>query len=302
MELVIMAAGMGSRFGGLKQLEPIDENGNFIIDYSIYDAIRYGFDKVVIIIKEENLEAFRDTIGKRIEKHIETKYVFQNNSNIPEEYNIPSSRTKPFGTGHAVLCAKDEITSNFAVINADDFYGNNAFEVVSNFLKNNNNPNKYALVGFEAINTIGESGSVKRGICSYTNGLLENITESSITKAEDGSLVAKAIDGSDATEKIIEPSTIVSMNMFGFTKEFAEHLDFYFKEFLKENQNNLETCEYFLPTVVATLIQENKVDVDVLSTTSKWYGITYKEDKDEVVRSIKKLADDGIYPKNLWKN
>ena len=302
MELVIMAAGMGSRFGGLKQLEPVDENGNFIIDYSIYDAIRYGFNKVVIIVKKENLEAFRETIGRRIEKHIETKYVFQNNDNFPENIVIPNTRTKPFGTGHAVLCAKDEVSSNFAVINADDFYGNNAFEVVAKFLKNNNQPDRYALVGFEANNTIGESGSVKRGICKQTNGTLETITESSITKTDDGKLVAHAIDGTDATEKEIAPNTIVSMNMFGFTKEFFNHLDFYFNEFLNENKNNLETCEYFLPTVVDKLIKENKVSVDVLNTSSKWFGITYKEDKDEVVAALKKMAEDGIYPKNLWNN
>ena len=161
MELIIMAAGMGSRFGGLKQLEPIDENGNFIIDYSIYDAIRAGFNKVTFIIKEENFELFRNTVGKRVEKQIETNYVFQNNNNIPKEFDVPESRTRPFGTGHAVLCTKGTVHSNFAVINADDFYGYDAFKTIANFLKKNTNQNEYAIACYHAINTISESGNVK---------------------------------------------------------------------------------------------------------------------------------------------
>lgn len=300
MELVIMAAGMGSRFGGLKQLEPIDENGNFIIDYSIFDAIRSGFNKVTFIIKEENFELFRETVGKRVEKQIQTNYVFQNNNNIPKEFEIPKDRTKPFGTGHAVLCTKGTIHSNFAVINADDFYGYDAFKTVADFLKNNENQNTYALVGYHAINTIGESGSVKRGICKSENGKLKTITESVIRK-ENGKLIAKAIDGSSDEEKEIALDETVSMNMFGFTTKFLEYLDSYFISFLNENRNNLENCEFFLPTVVSSLIKENRVTVDVLKTTAKWYGITYKEDKEMVVSAIKNLIETGVYPKNLWK-
>lgn len=301
MNLVIMAAGMGSRFGGLKQIEPVDKNGNFIIDYSIFDAIRCGFDKVVFIIKEENLELFRSTVGSRVEKLIKTEYVFQSNDNIPSKYAIPETRKKPFGTGHAVLCAKPAIDSAFAVINADDFYGYDAFKVVSDFLKTNDNKNVYSIVGYKAINTIGNSGSVKRGICHYENGYLQNITESSIEKSENG-LVAQAIDGSDSTPHSIEDGTLVSMNMFGFSKEFVEHLNERFENFLETNKNNLESCEYFLPTVVANLIKENKVDVKVLDTTAKWHGITYKEDKPEVLAAIQSLVEAGVYPENLWNN
>lgn len=301
MELVIMAAGMGSRFGGLKQIEPVDEFGNFIIDYSIFDAIRCGFDKVVFIVKEENLEAFRSTIGKRIESKIKTEYVFQNSSNIPEKYVIPPERTKPFGTGHAVLAAKDVVSTNFAVINADDFYGYDSFVKLSEFLKSNTIQNRYAIVGYQAINTMGSSGSVKRGICSCENGELKSITESSISLKENGALEAIAIDGSDATPHEIEKNTLVSMNMFAFTPNFMKELENGWFEFLESNKNNLSTCEYFLPTKVSNLICENKVDVEMLETTSKWLGITYKQDKDDVVAELKQLRELGVYPNNLWK-
>lgn len=301
MELIIMAAGMGSRFGGLKQLEPIDENGNFIIDYSIYDAIRAGFNKVTFIIKEENFELFRNTVGKRVEKQIETNYVFQNNNNIPKEFDVPESRTRPFGTGHAVLCTKGTVHSNFAVINADDFYGYDAFKTIANFLKNNTNQNEYAIACYHAINTISESGNVKRGICKTDSNKLKTITESEIRK--DGNrLFAKSIDGSENSEHEISPNELVSMNMFGFTTKFLDYLDSYFITFLNEHKSDLSTCEFFLPTVVSSLIKENRVSVDVLQTTAKWYGITYKEDKEFVASSIKKLRDNGEYPKSLWNN
>lgn len=301
MELIIMAAGMGSRFGGLKQLEPIDENGNFIIDYSIYDAIRAGFNKVTFIIKEENFELFRNTVGKRVEKQIETNYVFQNNNNIPKEFDVPESRTRPFGTGHAVLCTKGTVHSNFAVINADDFYGYDAFKTIACFLKNNTNQNEYAIACYHAINTISESGNVKRGICKADSNKLKTITESEIRK--DGNrLFAKAIDGSENSEHEISPNELVSMNMFGFTTKFLDYLDSYFITFLNEHKSDLSTCEFFLPTVVSSLIKENRVSVDVLQTTAKWYGITYKEDKEFVASSIKKLRDNGEYPKSLWNN
>ena len=301
MELVIMAAGMGSRFGGLKQIEPIDEHGNFIIDYSIFDAIRCGFDKVVFIVKEENLETFKSTIGSRIEKFVNVEYVFQGTDNIPKKFNIPSNRTKPFGTGHAVLSAQSAVESSFAVINADDFYGYDAFRVVAEFLKNNTSQNNYAIVGYHAVNTMGSGGSVKRGICKITNGKLKSITESSLTPSENGKLFAQAIDGSDDSVHEIDDGTIVSMNMFGFTKPFMQHLSDRFGLFLENNKDNLLSCEYFLPTVVSDLVKENKVSVDVLDTTAKWFGITYKEDKEEVEQAILDLKKQGIYPENLWK-
>lgn len=300
MNLVIMAAGMGSRYGGLKQLDPIDENGNFIIDYSIFDAIRCGFDKVIFIIKEENYNLFRDTVGKRVEKKVETAYVFQKNDNIPAEFNIPADRTKPFGTGHAVLCAKDEVNSNFAVINADDFYGYEAFKSAAEFLKSNTNEDNYALVGYKANNTFCNAKSVKRGVCGVEDNKLTSIVESSLSKNENDEIIATPIDGSGIEPFKIENEKTVSMNLFAFTPKFLNYLDEYFYDFLNKNRENLSSCEYFLPTVVTTLISENKVSVDVIDTDAVWFGMTYKEDKEIVKDSILKEVQKGIYPANLW--
>lgn len=300
MNLVIMAAGMGSRYGGLKQLDPIDENGNFIIDYSIFDAIRCGFDKVIFIIKEENYDLFRDTVGKRVEKRIKTAYVFQKNDNIPAEFNIPADRTKPFGTGHAVLCAKDEVNSNFAVINADDFYGYDAFKSAAEFLKNNSGDDNYALVGYKANNTFCNSKSVKRGVCGVKNNKLTSIVESSLSKNENDEIIATPIDGSGLEPFKIENEKTVSMNLFAFTPKFMNYLNEYFYEFLNKNKDNLSSCEYFLPTVVTTLISENKVSVDVIDTDAVWFGMTYKEDKEVVKKSILGEVQKGVYPANLW--
>ena len=300
MNLVIMAAGMGSRYGGLKQLDPIDENGNFIIDYSIFDAIRCGFDKVIFIIKEENYNLFRDTVGKRVEKKVETAYVFQKNDNIPAEFNIPADRTKPFGTGHAVLCAKNEVNSNFAVINADDFYGYEAFKSAAEFLRANTNEDNYALVGYKANNTFCNAKSVKRGVCGVEDNKLTSIVESSLSKNENDEIIATPIDGSGIEPFKIENEKTVSMNLFAFTPKFLNYLDEYFYDFLNKNRENLSSCEYFLPTVVTTLISENKVSVDVIDTDAVWFGMTYKEDKEVVKDSILKEVEKGIYPANLW--
>ena len=302
MELVIMAAGMGSRFGGLKQLEPIDDHGNFIIDYSIFDAIRCGFNKIVFNIKKEHYDAFRNSIGKRIEDKIETAYVFQENTNIPNIYHIPEERVKPFGTGHAVLCAKNEIHSNFAVINADDFYGYDAFKAASEFLKNNTNNNTYALIGYKANNTFCSAKSVKRGVCSSENGKLTSIVESSLEKNENDEIIATPIDDSGLEPFKIDNNQIVSMNLFGFSANFIEYLEEYFHKFLEKNKNNLSTCEYFLPSVITTLISENKASVDVIDTDAVWFGMTYKEDKEFVKSKINGEKNKGIYPENLWNN
>ena len=297
MTLVIMAAGMGSRFGGLKQIEPIDEYGNFIIDYSIYDAIKVGFDKIVFIIKKENYDIFRDTVGKRVEKHIKVEYVFQELDKLPEGYSVPEGREKPWGTGHAILCAKDNVNENFAIINADDFYGRDAFRVIAEFLKNNADESKYAMAGYKVSNTITENGSVKRGVCEVKDNYLTKLIESKIDRV-DGKLIATPLEGGDSF--VVSEDDTVSMNMFGFTPKLFEYLEEGFPRFLDHNKDNILKCEYLIPSVVFEKISENKISVEVLKTNAIWQGITYKEDKDKVVSEIKALVDAGEYPEGIW--
>lgn len=296
MTLVIMAAGMGSRYGGLKQIDPVGPNGEFIIDYSVYDAIKAGFKKVVFIIKEENFEIFKETIGKRVEKQIEVEYVFQNLDNIPSEFNIPSDRVKPLGTTHAILCCKDVVKENFAIINADDFYGQDAYVSVAEFLKKATG-NDAAVVGYEVQNTLTENGAVKRGVCFDENGYLTKLIESSVEN-KNGIITASPLDGSEPF--VVEGNTPVSMNMFGFTPDIFGHLERLLHEFLEENKNNMEKCECLIPDSVFKLIRENNFKVEVLSTTAKWYGITYKEDKAKIVEEINKMLLNKEYPDNLW--
>lgn len=298
MTLVIMAAGMGSRFGGLKQIEPIDEYGNFIIDYSIYDAIREGFTKVVFIIKKENYDIFRETVGKRVEKNIEVEYVFQELNNLPNGYGVPEGREKPWGTGHAILCAKDAVHENFAIINADDFYGRDAFKVIAEFLKNNKESNKYAMAGYKVCNTLSETGSVKRGVCQVKDNYLTRLIESSIDR-KDGKLIATPLEGGENFE--VKDEDTVSMNMFGFTPQIFKCLEEGFPKFLDNNKENPLKCEYLIPTIVFDEIEKGNVTVEVLKTSAVWQGITYREDKDKVVREIKALVDNGEYPQGLWK-
>ena len=301
MTLVILAAGMGSRFGGLKQIEPIDEYGHFIIDYSIYDAIREGFTKVVFIIKRENYDIFRETIGKRIEKKIEVEYVFQEIDNLPEGYSVPEGRIKPWGTAHAILCAKDKVDENFAIINADDFYGRDAYHVISKFMKNNNthdNILRYAMAGYKVKNTLTENGSVKRGVCEEENGYLTNIIECKVEKV-DSEIIARPLEGGNSF-KVLEDAP-VSMNMFAFTKDIFKYLEEGFPLFLDKHKEDIDTCEYLIPSVVFEEIENKIATVEVLKTNAIWQGITYKEDKEKVVKEIKKLVDNNEYPKDLWK-
>ncbi len=293
MTLVIMAAGMGSRFGWLKQIEPVGPNGEFIIDYSIYDAKRCGFDKVIFIIKEENYEIFKETIGKRVDKYINVEYVFQNNDNVYVE--LPKERIKPLGTAHAILCCKDKVKENFAIINADDFYGYDAYKTISEFLKNNNDLDRYAMVGYKAINTITDNGSVKRGVCRSKDNKLTELIESSISFDGD-KLVATSLDTNESFD--IEKEQLVSMNMFGFTPKIFEYLEEKFDHFLKNS--DLLKKEYLIPSVVDELIKENKVTVDVLSTSARWYGVTYKEDKELLCNEINRMINNKEYPNNLW--
>ena len=293
MTLVIMAAGMGSRYGGLKQIESVGPNGEFIIDYSIYDAIQAGFTKVIFIIKEENYEIFKSTVGKRIKNHIEVEYIFQNNDNLP--VNIPKDRTKPLGTAHAVLCCKNVINENFAIINADDFYGRDAYFKISNFIKNNKINNEFAVIGYNILETITDNGSVKRGICNIKNNYLVSLDESIISRDGD-KLFAKTLLGNN--EIHVNKNTIISMNMFGFTPKIFDLLEDGFKDFL----NNVDaTNEYLVPIEINKYIKKKLINVSVINTTSIWYGITYKDDLNLIRGEINRLINDGVYPKNLWK-
>ena len=301
--LVVMAAGMGSRYGGLKQIDPIDKEGHIIMDFSIYDAVRAGFEKVVFIIKRENEEAFREAIGDRLSKQIEVAYVFQELTNIPEGYSVPEGRVKPWGTGHAVLSCIDEIDGPFAVINADDYYGVHAFKMAYDFLTSEEKDEDvyhYMMVGYRLENTLTENGHVARGICEMdAQGYLKNITERThIEKTEDGAAYTED-DGETWTK--ISPESIVSMNMFGFTESILKELKERFPKFLEENlASNPLKCEYFLPTVVGELLSEDKATVEVLKSQDKWYGVTYKEDKASVVEAIRRMKEDGLYPTYLW--
>lgn len=300
LTLVILAAGMGSRFGGLKQIEPVGPNGEFIIDYSIWDAIDAGFKKVVFVIKRENYDVFRNTIGKRIEDKVEVSYAFQELSNIPDGYKLPVDRVKPLGTAHAVLSAKDYVDGDFAIINADDFYGKDAFYTLSEFFNKEKDKEKehFGLVGYKILNTMTENGSVKRGLCEVKDNYLVKLIESKIEKIND-KIIATPLNGGESFE--VSESNLTSMNMIGFTKNMMKYIEDNFKSFLDNNKDNLLTCEYLIPDVIYKLIKENKADVEVLKTNAKWYGVTYKEDKESVVSAIKEMVDKGIYKDNLWQ-
>lgn len=300
MTLVIMAAGMGSRFGGLKQIEPIDQHGNFIIDYSIYDAIREGFSKVIFIIKKENYDIFRETVGKRIEDKIEVEYVFQELDKLPNGYDVPEGRVKPWGTGHAILCCKDYVKENFVIINSDDFYGRDAFRAVAEFLRRDKNENpvsEYALVGYMVKNTLTENGSVKRGVCQVEDKYLTRLIESKIERV-DNELVATPLEGGD--DFVVNPDDTVSMNMFAFTPGILDYLSDNFAKFLDSHKDSMDSCEYLIPSVVFEEIEKGLATVEVLRTSAVWHGITYKEDKEQVVEEIKALVDSGEYPDGLW--
>lgn len=299
--LLIMAAGMGSRYGGLKQIEPMGPNEEFIIDYSIFDAKNNGIDKVVFIIKEENYEDFKQTIGKRVEPHINVEYVFQNYDNVKEEYkDLIKDRTKPLGTAHAILCAKDKINTPFIVINADDYYGQDAFKKATSIMENlkNEKPYEYALINYSVENTMTENGSVKRGICDIENNKLKEITECVIEK-ENNNIIATPI--SKGGKRIISKNMSVSMNMIVLTPSIFPFLEEKFNEFLENNIEDLSSCEFFIPDVLFASIKENYADVLVEQTTSKWYGVTYKEDAKTVKEAFKKLHEEKKYPQNLWE-
>ena len=296
--LVIMAAGMGSRYGGLKQIDPVDDFGHIIMDFSIYDAKLSGFEKVVFIIKEENLEMFKETIGTRVEGKMEVAYAFQKLTNIPEGFSVPEGRVKPWGTGHAVLSAIDVIDGPFAVINADDYYGRHAFEAIYNFLSTTEDDDKYryTMVGYALENTLTENGHVARGVCvTDENHYLTGITERTHIEKRGSGAAYTEDDGQTWVE--LPMDVTVSMNMWGFSMSFLKELKAGFPDFLTEAiKTNPLKGEYFLPTAVNNLISEDRATVTVLKSLDKWYGVTYKEDKAVVVDAIRKMEEDGLYP------
>ena len=274
-ELLIMAAGMGSRFGGLKQIEPIGPNGEIILDFSVYDAVKAGFNKVVIVIKKEIEREFREACGKRIEKMVDVEYAFQELDKLPSGYSLPAGRVKPWGTGHAVLCARDKITAPFAVINADDFYGQSSYQLIHDWLVNNDG---MCMVGYELGNTLTENGTVSRGVCEVENGKLVSVTEHTALDKNSG----------------IPLDTIVSMNMWGLDTGVFPYLEKEFKAFL-DGRINEPKSEFFLPSAVSKRIGDERKAVSVLETKERWYGVTYREDMPSVRAAMEQFIREGIY-------
>ena len=300
--LVVMAAGMGSRYGGLKQIDPVDKEGHIIMDFSVYDAVKAGFKKVIFIIKKENEADFKAAIGDRLRKHLDVTYVFQDLKNLPEGYEVPEGRVKPWGTGHAVLSCIDEIDEPFAVINADDYYGANAFRMAYDFLTQNQDEDgiyRYMMVGYKLENTLTENGHVARGVCvTDEEGHLQKIHERTHIERHEGSVSYTEDEGKTWTA--LPQDSTVSMNMWGFSESILKELKARFPKFLEENLPvNPMKCEYFLPFVVDELLGENKATVKVLKSMDKWYGVTYKEDKPVVVAAIQRMKDEGLYPQDF---
>jgi choline kinase len=301
--LVILAAGMGSRYGGLKQIEPVGPSGEVIIDYSIYDALKAGFEKVVFIIREEMKEGFQKNVGKRIESLIDTSYVFQSIHNIPKGSTAPVGRIKQWGTAHAVMCCKDVVKTPFLVINADDFYGATSFKLIYEALlsiKDENIFYQYSMLGFNLENTLTEHGQVARGICKVDNlGYLIGIEER--TKIQRFDTETKYTEDGEEWIKIPKGS-VVSMNAWGFTTSIFSEIEAGFSLFLEQNKEDILKAEYFIPCVIDKLIAENKAKVKVIASEEQWYGVTYKEDKPNVKKAINALIEKGNYPKKLYNN
>ncbi len=300
MTLLIMAAGMGSRYGGLKQIDPITEQGAFILDFSIYDALLAGFDRVVFVIKEENYEVFRETVGNRIAGKIKVEYAFQKLDNIPAGRAVPAGRVKPWGTGQAVLSAASIIDDNFAVINADDFYGRDAFRQLANYLRDakaEGGVEPFCMVGYALENTLTEHGTVSRGQCSTDgNGRLTGIVErTKIQRTETG---AEYLDGD--VWYALPSDTTVSMNCWGFTPAAMQHFARYFDEFLGAEHADPLKCEFYLPAAVESMMKDGLCRVQVLETSALWQGVTYPEDKPRVMAGVRALIADGTYPEKLW--
>jgi dTDP-glucose pyrophosphorylase len=302
--LVVMAAGMGSRYGGLKQLDAMDEDGHIIMDYTIFDAKRAGFEEVVFIIKEEFEPQFEEVIGRRIRQVMKVTYVYQKLTNLPQGYAVPEGREKPFGTGHALLCCKGVVDGPFAVVNADDYYGPEALRLIYQYLctHEDNEKYQYVLAGYLLGKTLTDNGTVSRGVCSLdAQGNLQSLVErTKIQRSGEG-----VIYFDDATNEWmpISQDSLVSLNLFGFTKSMLEELECRFPAFLEKGlRENPLKCEYFLPSVVSELMHEDKATVHLLCTKDRWYGVTYQEDKPMVVAALKQMRENGWYPMHLWED
>ncbi|MCI8549205.1 MAG: nucleotidyltransferase [Lachnospiraceae bacterium] len=299
--LVIMAAGMGSRYGGLKQIDPVDEYGNIIMDFSVYDAKQAGFEKVVFVIKKENEADFKEAVGRRIERQMEVSYVFQDLYHVPSGFTVPAGRVKPWGTAHAILSCADAVDGSFAVINADDFYGREAFQVIYDYLMSHEDDDKYrfAMVGYQVENTLTENGFVARGVCEINEkGQLSAVTER--TKIErQGTEIIYEEEGEGTA--VIPEGTLVSMNLWGFSQGIFKELSQRFPAFLNKTlRENPMKGEFYIPTVVGSLIAEGRACVQVLQSHDRWFGVTYKEDKPFVVKALRELKSAGVYPEKLW--
>lgn len=302
--LVIMAAGIGSRFGGgIKQLTSFGPNGEIIMDYSIYDAIKAGFNKIVFVIRKDLEKDFKEIIGKHIEKVVEVEYAFQELNDLPDGFSVPEDRAKPWGTGQAILCCKGLVQEPFAVINADDYYGKDAFVLVHDFLVQMDDAKEdifsACMAGFVLKNTLSDNGGVTRGICSMNEkNELTGVNETrNIVKAPDGA----AVQQEDGSQIPVDPEHLVSMNMWGFTPEFIDELQVGFARFLSGlSEENCRKAEYLLPTIMDQLLKEGRARISVLKTKDKWFGVTYKEDVPSVIADFKKLLEDGVYPAKLW--
>lgn len=298
LTLVVMAAGMGSRFGGLKQITPVDEDNNFLLDYSVYDAIKAGFQKVVFIIKEENLDVFKETVGKRIEDKIEVDYAFQKMDDIPDLTKLSDDRVKPWGTVQAILCAKDLVPSSFSVINADDFYGYESYAITARFLKDNHDDNTHLAIPYPINRVDSKYGSVKRGVLFYDEaGNVEKIIECSITHEGD-KILAQPLNGDK--EFYIEDNHPVSMNMFGFKHSFFNKLESYFNDFFKEDNDFLKD-EALLPDCILKCLDNNEITLKYETSNADWLGMTYKEDLDFVIEKLNEKRNNNEYPQHLWK-
>ena len=295
--LVIMAAGMGSRYGGLKQIDPVGPDGEIIIDYSIYDAWKAGFQKVIFIIRRENLEVFQEVIGNKVAKVMEVAYVFQDLDKLPEGFAVPQGRVKPWGTAHAVLCCEGQLDGPFAVINADDFYGRDAFMKLSVWMDGlQQRKSEYAMAGYVLKNTLTENGYVSRGVCQVAGGFLQSVTERTKIMRVDGRVCYQEQEAWHP----LEEDAVVSMNCWAFTPDFAAKTGARFSAFLKANQEHLQKAEFFLPSVVCEMIEEGSVRVRVLETDEKWMGVTYQEDKEPVRSALREKINQGLYPCPLW--